>query len=349
MIKERIIKKILDNNQSITIEKYIEFCLYDNHGYYTNNNIVGKSGDFITAPEISQLFGEIIGLSIYSLWKNTINQSFNLIELGPGKGTLLIDILNITKKFPKFQKSLNIKLIEINDDLIKQQKYNLKTNVLHTKNIKWVKDLTSLSPNPAIIYANEFLDCLPIGQFHHNNGTWVEKMVNFNKEDEAFFTENKIIQDPATLSFLNKQDHNNILEISEKRDNYFHQICKYLRKFGGVSLIIDYGYYDNPNNFTLQSISNHQRTNIFDNPGTQDITSLVNFKRLIEIAKWHNLNIYTFCSQKEFLLSHGIEKRKNIILKKCNNKQKDIIEKGYERLIDEKNMGSLFKVLIVTR
>ena len=349
MIKEKIIKKITDNNQPITMEKYIEFCLYDNHGYYTNNKILGKPGDFITAPEISQLFGEILGLSIYSLWKNNINQSFNLIELGPGKGTLLIDILNITKTFSKFQKSLNIKLIEINDDLINQQKYNLKTNVLYTKNIRWAKDLTSLSPNPAIIYANEFLDCLPIRQFHRKNDTWFEKMVNFNKEDGIFFTENKIIQDSTTLSFLNKQDHNNIQEISKQRDSYFHQICKYLRKFGGAGLIIDYGYFDNPNNFTLQSISNHQRTNIFDNPGRQDITSMVNFKRLIEIAKQYMLNIYTFCSQKEFLLSHGIEKRKNTILQKCNNKQKNIIEQGYERLIDEKNMGSLFKVLIVTK
>ena len=349
MIKEKIIKKIIDNNQPITMEKYIEFCLYDSHGYYRNNNIIGKSGDFITAPEISQLFGEIIGLCIYSLWKNTINQSFNLIELGPGKGTLLIDILNITQTFSKFQKSLNIKLIETNDDLIKEQKYNLKANVLHPKNIKWAKNLTSLSHDPAIIYANEFLDCLPIRQFYHKNDTWFEKMVNFNKEDKIFFTENKIINEPITLSFLNKQDHNHILEISEQRDNYFHQICKYLSKFGGASLIIDYGYFDNPNNFTLQSISNHQQASIFDNPGRQDITSLVNFKRLIEIAKQYMLNIYTFCSQKEFLQSHGIEKRKNTILKKCNNKQKDIIEKGYERLIDENKMGSLFKVLIVTK
>jgi len=349
MVKEKIIKKIIENNQPITIEEYIEFCLYDKQGYYKNNSILGKSGDFITAPEISQLFGEIIGLCIYSLWKKNIDKPFNLIELGPGKGTLLIDILNITKTFLKFQKSLNIKLIETNDDLIKQQKYNLNTNVLHTNNIKWIKDLTSLPSSPAIIYANEFLDCLPIRQFHHKNDTWVEKMVNFNKEDETFFTENKIIQDPATLSFLDKQNHNNILEISEQRDNYFHQICKYLRKFGGASLIIDYGYFDHPNNFTLQSISRHRQASIFDNPGRQDITSLVNFKRLIEISKQHKLNIYTFCSQKEFLLSHGIEIRKDAVLQKCNNKQKDIIEKGYERLIDGNNMGSLFKVLIVTR
>ena len=114
-------------------------------------------------------------------------------------------------------------------------------------------------------------------------------------------------------------------------------------------MIIDYGYFDNPNNFTLQSISNHQRTSIFDNPGKQDITSLVNFKRLIEIAKQNKLDIYTFCSQKEFLLSHGIEKRKDIVLQNCNNKQKNIIEQGYERLIDENKMGSLFKVLIVTK
>ena len=132
-LQNSIIEKINLNNGFITLDKFIKICMYDrNYGYYLKNSPIGKKGDFITSPEISQLFGEMIGLYIFDYWKNNINNNVNLIELGPGKGTLLSDILNITKTFSKFQKSLNIIRIETSNALIKQQ----KNNVMHTKYLK---------------------------------------------------------------------------------------------------------------------------------------------------------------------------------------------------------------------
>ena len=166
MIREKLINQIINNKKAITLDKFIKVCLYDRDGYYSNNdNIFGKSGDFITAPEISQLFGDIIGLFIYSIWKNKINSPFNLVELGPGNCTLLIDILKINKKFFEFQNTLNIKLIEKNKKLIEIQKLKLSENNLINYSINWEKNLDNIPNKPTIIYANEFFDCLPIKQF----------------------------------------------------------------------------------------------------------------------------------------------------------------------------------------
>ena len=135
MTESNILKKIISYNKPISLEKYIHLCLFGTDGYYKNSNVIGKFGDFITAPEISQLFGEIIGLFIVDLWQNNIKKSFNLIELGPGKGTLLLDILNITNKYKIFQQSLNIHLIEKNIKLIKIQKNNLSKHGIDIKKI----------------------------------------------------------------------------------------------------------------------------------------------------------------------------------------------------------------------
>ena len=253
MIKNKIIKKIKENNKSINIENYTKICLYDQKGYYHKNNILGQSGDFITAPEISQLFGEIIGLFIFSYWKKNINQKFNLIELGPGKGTLLIDILNITKNFSDFKKNLNIKLIEKNINFIKIQKKNLEKKKYNLEKIDWIKNFFKLPKLPSIIYGNEFLDCLPIRQFYKKKQNWYEKLINFN-DNLDLFIEDGLIKDTKTLSILNSKYHNDILEISEEREKYFGKICSHLYKYKGICIIIDYGYYDPIKNFSIQSL-----------------------------------------------------------------------------------------------
>ena len=125
-IEKKIEKKIANSNNLITLEKYIEICLYDKDGYYKNSEILGKGGDFTTSPEISQLFGEIIGLYIFNFWINHIKVKFNLYELGPGNGSLIFDIINITKKFKKFNESLKLYLVEKNNKLIQNQKSGIK-------------------------------------------------------------------------------------------------------------------------------------------------------------------------------------------------------------------------------
>ena len=349
MIENKIIKKIIEFNKPITIEKYIQLCLNDDFGYYNNSIAIGKKGDFITSPEISQLFGEILGLFIYFFWDKNIGKNFNLVELGPGRGTLLKDILNITKNYNSFYKSASIHLIEQNKLLIKEQKKNLKKIKIYSKDIKWLKSFNISNKQPTIIFGNEFFDCLPIRQFFKKNIDWYEKMIFFNKNRKCLQFINKKITDNLTLSNLSEFKKKETLEISNSRDEYFSKICKHISILGGMIVLIDYGYFNQPNYFTLQSLYNNKKSNILDNVGSQDITSLVDFKKLIIIAKSNNLKVDIFCTQREFFLKYGIKERAKIINLNSTIDQKKIINDGIDRIINNNRMGSLFKVLIVSK
>lgn len=349
MSKKKIIEKIKKINNPVTIEKYIELCLYGAEGYYNNTKVIGKRGDFITAPEISQLFGEIIGLFILTFWKNKIKKSINLVELGPGRGTLLIDILNITKISSEFKKSININLIEKNKELIKEQKINLAKFNFDFCNIKWLDNFHLSKKKPTIIYANEFFDCLPVRQFYKKKNLWYEKMIVYNGMNQCLKLKDTEIIDSKTLKKINYYQPKEILEISVSREEYFMKICKHINIVSGMIIVIDYGYFDRPKHFTLQSLHNNKKSNILDNPGLQDITSLVDFNQLIIIAKSQNLEVNIFSTQREFFLNHGIKEREKKIMLKSTFEQKKILRNGLERLIDNKKMGSLFKVLVVSK
>ena len=348
MIKKKIINEILKEKKGISLEKFIDVCLFDKDDYYQNVMTLGKSGDFITAPEISQLFGEILGLYILNLWKEKYKKRINLIELGPGNGTLLIDVLRITKPLFDFHYFLDIHLIEKNFFLVTKQKQNLKINKFKNINFKWHDNISNIKQKPSIIIANEFFDCLPIRQFQKKNNEWHEKVINFNQVEDKFFYQNLSVHDDKLLKKLAMYKNEDIVELSEQREDYFRKICEYIVQSSGTIIIIDYGYYDFPGQFTLQSIFNHKYANLLDNVGKQDITSLVDFKKFIVIARDYNLKIDTYCNQNEFLLSNGLVERKNKVIQKCEAGQKKIIEIGYNRLIDKKQMGSIFKFLIVS-
>ncbi|PPR45115.1 MAG: hypothetical protein CFH18_00528 [Alphaproteobacteria bacterium MarineAlpha5_Bin8] len=347
MVNKKIINEISKSNRGISIEKYINICLFDTEGYYNNVNPLGKSGDFITAPEISQLFGEIIGLYIYNIWKEKFNNNFNLIELGPGKGSLLLDILRITKGFSKFKENLNIYLIEINKTLINKQKKNILFNKLDLQKFQWNSNISNIEKKNSIIIANEFFDCFPVRHFVKRNNKWKEKVINYNEDEKKFYYQFEDIDDDKTIIKLSNYSTNDIAEISNQSEEYFESICKFISKIQGVFIIIDYGYYDFPGHFTLQAILNHKYSNLLDNPGKQDISSLVNFKSFIKIAKNYDLSV-EYLNQKEFLENHGIVKRKESLKKVANEETKIEIENAFSRLLNEKNMGSDFKFLIIS-
>jgi cyclopropane-fatty-acyl-phospholipid synthase len=343
MIKNKIIDEIQKRKRGISLEKFIDICLFDNEGYYETSNPLGKSGDFITSPEISQLFGEILGLYIYSLWNNKYKEKFKLIELGPGNGTLLIDILRITKPLVNFHDFFNIKKKKKNKYLINKQKQNLRLSNFDNINIRWHDDFINIDQRPSIIYANEFFDCLPIRQFIKKDNSWYEKNVNFDQKTKFFYYQHSLVNNEKILNKLAKYKKNNIVELSEHRENFFKKICDFVSKSSGSIIIIDYGYSEFLKKFTLQSVFNHRPSNLLDNLGKQDITSLVDFNTLIDIAKNYNLNVDIFCNQKEFLLTNGILERKNKIIKNCTIEQKKNFADECNRLDNEKQMGAFFK------
>ncbi len=342
LIKEKIKSEILKTKKDMRLDVFLNNVLYKNDGYYLNKDPIGKKRDFITAPEISQTFGEIIGLYFLYFWKTKIKTQFNLIELGPGKGTLFNDISKSVSKHSYFLKNANIIFVEKNKELIKIQKQNSK-KLFH--NISWKQSFNIKSNSPSIIYSNEFFDCFPVRQFFLNK-IWFEKYVGYNKKSNIFHFKDKIITDKKILALLSLYKKEKLLEVSFERNKYFEKICKYIKNNGGLFFTIDYGYLKNTNNFTLQALQNHKYSHVLENLGENDISSHVNFKELATIAKNYNLNIEEFCTQREFLIKYGILERKKIL---SDTSDSDKINNDVNRLINKNEMGDLFKCLIVSK
>ena len=340
-IEKEIKSQITLKNKPMRLDNFLTNALYNKNGYYYNTKPIGKRNDFITAPEISQMFGEIIGLYLFYIWKTKIKSKINFIELGPGNGTLFKDIANTISYYPNFLDNADIYFIEINRSLKKLQKENLKKyNYL---NLNWREKIDFRSSRPSIIYSNEFFDCFPVRQFILNK-KWYEKYVDYNEENNKFYFKNKLVNKKLT-SYLNLYSKEKILEVSFERNEYFDKICKFIKKNGGVFFTIDYGYFKTNKNFTLQAIQNHKYSNVLEDVGTKDISSLVNFKDFIKIARNHNLKIDEYCNQGDFLIKYGILEREKK-LSKHNDPNK--IKKDLNKLIDKNEMGKLFKFLIIS-
>ncbi len=348
MLSKRKINKIklLNNKKNLRLDKFIDLALYDRNGYYLNKKPIGRKFDFVTSPEISQMFGEIIGVYLVYNWKEKINSKFNLIELGPGNGTLFKDIERTAKILPNFFENANVNLIEINNELRKIQEKNLK--YFKQSKIRWSKALNFRSKLPSIIYSNEFFDCFPVRQFLNDNNHWFERYVKFNEKENKYYSINKRVISKKILEYLNKNKRQKIYEVSYSRNKYFEQICRYLKKNRGLCILIDYGYNNKIKNFTLQAIYNHKKTSIFENIGQQDISSHVNFNELIEIAKQNKLQINEFISQREFLIKYGILERKKKLLTNNSRLNKNLLNEEVDRLINVDRMGNLFKCLVVS-
>ncbi len=344
--KRKTNKKLLNNKKYLRLDKFIDLVLYERNGYYLSKKPIGRKFDFVTSPEISQMFGEIIGVYLLYHWKQKINSKFNLIELGPGNGTLFKDIERTAKILPNFFENAYVNFIEINKELRKLQEKNL--HYFKQSKIRWSKALNFRSKLPSIIYSNEFFDCFPVRQFLNDNNHWFEKYVKFDEKEDKYYSINKRITSKKILDYLSKYKKQKIYEVSNSRNKYFKQICRYLKKNRGMCILIDYGYNNKIKNFTLQAIYNHKKTSIFENIGQQDISSHVNFNELIDIAKQNKLQINEFISQRDFLIKYGILERKKKLLTKNSNLNKNLLDEEVDRLINVDRMGNLFKCLVVS-
>ena len=291
------------------------------------------------------MFGEILGSYIVNYWEKNIENYFNLIELGPGKATLINDILKVGDFNNKFIQLMNLTLIEKNDKLMNLQKSLLGKQ--NTYKPTWLNDFNIDNSFPSIIFSNEFFDCFPIKQFYKNE-EWTEKYIGYNSLDNIFYFKNKIIEDSYLLNKLSKFNNYNVAEISLSREKYFDKICKFIKKNKGIILTIDYGYLEPINHFSLQTLYRHKKSHLFDHPGDQDITAFVDFGELINIAIKNNLKIDTYCSQKDFLLANGLYQRKINLQKNKDTTLIEDLEKDFKRLTDKSQMGRDFKVLIVS-
>ncbi|MDG7052759.1 MAG: SAM-dependent methyltransferase [Wolbachia endosymbiont of Alcedoecus sp.] len=367
------IHKLIDKNQgSISISNFMNAALYHKeYGYYMSKLPLGKDGDFITAPEISQLFGEIIAVWVMHTWEKLGKPSkFSLVELGPGKGTLIHDIIRVTGKYNDFFDSVSIHLVEISPALQEIQKEKLKG-----LDINWHENIDSLPEQPTIFLANEFFDALPIDQFVYRNGEWYEnrltKQVNWVLPEVA---DTGIQEKDPGASFLLSQYTFLITQVADTGvqkkelcvpvsatqvtnkklfDGAVVEVCpagiEILKRLEekiynnkGAALIIDYGYVYPEYKSTLQSVKQHKYANFLENVGNSDITALVNFQALRDSLEYVDCEILT---QREFLYLFGIKERTQALMKNASDEQKSRIFGEFLRLTE--NMGTLFKAMLI--
>ena len=335
----------LKNNSKIPLDKFINKVLYDkNNGYYMNNNPIGHEGDFITSPNISIMFSEMIAIWLISFWeKMGCPKNINIIELGAGNGEMMLQILKTVEKFNQFKSSSNFIIYEKSPYLKKLQKNKIKF-----KNIKWINSLKKNSKFPSIFIANEFFDALPIKQFIKRDNNWHEKyIINKNKSFEFF--EKKIKKELIEKLIKQKiQKNQKFIEYSPLANKKLSIISKIIKKQNGGLLIIDYGYNDKKMFDTLQSVKKHKKNIFLDNIYKADITHLINFNFIKQKIINLEIDSVNLTSQREFLLKLGILERAEIISKNMPFSKKSDIYFRLKRLIDKKQMGTLFKVLFAT-
>ncbi len=323
-------------------DKFLENVLFDKKkGYYSSQVPFGVMGDFVTAPGVSNLFSEMIGVWLVSTWK-TLGEpkKFNFIELGPGDGSLIKNLISVSKKFSKFHKSLNIYLYEKSKLLKNLQKKNIQNS-----KVKWIKDFDNIKKGPVIFFGNEFFDSIPIKQFICKKKIFYEKNYQLNRNNKIVEVYKKSSEkDLSQLKKFKTLKNLNFIEFPKKGLRELNKIKKKILELNGGILLIDYGYLG-PNNLnTLQSVFKHKKNRLLKNLGKADITSLVNFSLLREYFIKNNFKVKKTVTQKFFLEKMGIVERSNILANRMSFSEQSNLFLRLKRLLDNKFMGSLFKV-----
>ena len=333
------------NKILISLDKFINNSLYDKKkGYYMKKNPFGKKGDFITSPNISILFSEMILIWIVLFWENLKKpKKINIVELGSGDGEMLFQILKASEKFPIFKNSCKFYIFEKSPHLIKIQKNRLKNYKLN-----WIKDIKKITNYPTLFIGNEFFDALPIKQFIKKKNNWFDKYVALKSMQKKIIDIKINIKKIEKKIGINISKNQKFIEFSPSSFDIIKKISKIINKYEGGLLIIDYGYFGQKMLDTLQTIKNHKKINIFKKITESDITYMLNFVLIEKIIKKFNLKLNGLSSQREFLINLGILDRAEIISKKVSFSQKANIYFRLKRLIDRNQMGELFKVMFVS-
>ena len=333
-------------NDLVELDKFIEDSLYNKeHGYYMKKNPFGKGGDFITAPNISVLFSEMIAIWVISFWKKlNCPKQFNLIELGAGNGEMMRILVLTFNKFPKFKNSCKINILEKSKLLQRTQKINIKD-----AKIKWLDNLNELNNFPCIFIANEFFDALPIKQFLKKERKWYERHVKFTNDKKLEYLDVPFDMQKFEKEIKFKISYNQkFIEYSPLATKYLKTIIKKIKLNNGGILIIDYAYLDKEMKNTLQAVSKHKYCDVLKSFRNSDITYNLSFNLINKIIKKLGPCLSLSTTQKKFLTKLGILDRAEILSKNMLFSQKADIYFRIKRLIDESQMGDLFKVMFIT-
>lgn len=326
-LRERLIARIAEEGP-MPVADYMEACLHDpQHGYYASRPRLGAEGDFITAPHVSQMFGELIGAWAAACWQRLGRpERVTLAELGPGDGTMLGDVLRAARTQPAFSAAARIVLVERSRPLRAAQ-----SAALAGRPAQWVESIEDLPDDlPMVLLANEFLDCLAVGQQVRRGARWVNRAVGV---DEA-----------GALAF--RPDHGEVRESSPALAQTGRRLGALLARAGGFGLFIDYGRDAAGPGDTLQAVRGHAKESPLANPGEADLTAHVDFPAFLEAARSGGAEIGFLTTQAAFLRRLGVEARA-AALTRAHPDRAGLIGRQLRRLIGEDQMGALFKAACV--
>ncbi len=344
------LKKLIKSSGPMPVWRYMELCLtHPSHGYYISRDPLGREGDFTTSPEVSQMFGELLGLWVASVWKAMGSPSLlRLIELGPGRGTMMADALRALRVLPPLYQALSIHLVEINPVLREKQKAALSG----VRIIAWHNSLDQVPNGPAVILANEYFDVLPIHQAVKRETGWHERTVEIDDGGKlAFgFAAEPMPRFEVLLPPLVRAAP--VGAVFEWRsDTEIMKIATRVRDQGGAALIIDYGHVRSDAGDTFQAIARHSFADPLKNPGQADVTAHVDFQALARAAEDIGARVHGPVPQGDFLKSIGIETRAVTLMAKASHEVSEDISSALKRLTDSGRggTGSMFKVLVVSQ
>lgn len=311
--------------------------------YYGTRDPFGREGDFTTAPEISQMFGELLGLWCVDCWTRLGRPSpVRVIELGPGRGTLMADALRVWRRAPEFLAAAQIYLVETSPVLQSLQKRRLANS-----GVTWCHDIASALEGPVLLLANEFFDALPVRQFQRRNNGWYERQVGTDSSGAFVF---QLTPGPVPVTALLSPCQleaalDAVVEVSPAAQAITAQIAAHIASRGGAALFIDYGTAANGVGDTLQALKAHTAVSPLDEPGDADITAHVDFQSLGQVARREGVGVFGPMAQGLFLRRLGIVERARHLKSHANAIQAEDMNAALHRLTDPSAMGHLFQVL----
>lgn len=344
----REIVRLIKSAGPMPVWRYMHLCLsHPKYGYYIARDPLGREGDFITSPEISQMFGELLGLWAASVWRDMGSpQTLRLIEIGPGRGTMMADALRALRVLPPLYEVLDIHLVEVNPALRRKQQ-----ETLTGLPVRWHTRLADVPPGPSIILANEYIDVLPIHQMVKRETGWHERTVELDGDGNLAFgvAPEPVPRFEALLPEVVKAAP--VGAIFEWRpDAEIMGIATRVRDMGGAALLVDYGHLRSDAGDTFQAIARHSFADPLKNPGQADITAHVDFEALARAAANVGAQVHGPVTQGEFLQRLGIEARAHSLMQKANETVAQGILTAKSRLIGggRGGMGTMFKVIAIS-
>jgi SAM-dependent MidA family methyltransferase len=344
---KRKIVRLIEMAGPMSVADYMALCLFDpDHGYYTTREPFGAEGDFTTAPEISQMFGELIAVWVYSAWAALDRPlPVTLAEIGPGRGTLMKDMLRTWSALdPKLLDAADLALIEASPRLTEVQKATLRDAPAQPV---WMSSVGELPEQPLILVGNELFDALPIRQFVRTEGGWNERAIGLDDRGELAFISGAGGIDPAVLpAGAAAAPAGAVFETSPAREALMEEIAARLARNGGAALFIDYGHRTSGFGDTLQAVRRHAFDPVLGHPGEADLTAHVDFEALARIARAYGLQT-GLVTQGKFLLAMGLLERAGRLGADRGQEARERISGEVERLAGADGMGKLFKMLAV--